>query len=355
MSISDKKPSREIFIKQFFPLFLMAVRKKRGHPLSSTSSPLDKHISQERHAHRVHHLLYIITLLLIVLVFAVFFTFPFAKDSTPQDISATSFVSIDSVSCKWENDHYVLCETVTWGGSAADYAKGYIPSGSDEMSPAYTTSPFTYCQPTGTTDGYRVARALLYSDAGVIRDIGEGIECTGATPIQQPPQPPAKPTTFTTTTGFRTYPDRSTGTGEGVFTKTFPGKVQSCAYTGTWITDNDRVMELRNTCHEAQGSFTGYADFSTQYVDNDPDLYRWAGPSQSYFNPSPVRHDNYGFWMEACDTEYYAKRHISRFGVSGAITGFGTNTLSFAWTYYDKNTKPSVDFTFSLTCTLLPA
>ncbi len=334
----------------------MAVHKKRGRTLSSPSqlSPLEKHITQESHSHRVHHLLYVITLLLIILVFVVFFTFPFSKVPAEQNLPATSFLSIDSISCQWENDHYVLCETVTWGGDVAQYAKAYIPSGSSEMSPVSTTSPFTYCQSTGATDGYRVARALLYGDAGVIRDIGEGVECLGGKPTQQPPKP-AKSTVFTTTTGFRVYPDRSVGSGEGVFTKTFPGKVQSCTYTGSWKTDNTRVLELRNTCHGAQGVFTGYADFYKQYVDNDPDLYRWAGPSQSYLNPSPTRHDNYGFWMETCDTEYYANRHTPRYGITGTITGFGTDTLSFAWTYYDKNTKPSIDFTFSLTCTLLPS
>ncbi len=328
------------------------IHRENSHPLPHPL-PSKSPVSADSHSHRVRHLLYLITFLLIVLVIFVFFSFPFNIPSEEKQLEVVS-LGIDSVSCQWQNTQFVVCETVSWGGSDASSAKGYIPGGeSVDTSPSQTTSPFTYCQPVGTDEGYRVARAMLYSSTALVRDIGQGVQCLGI-PVAKQPEKKSTLTSFTTTTGFRTYltSPSSSPKNSGMFTKTFPGKVQSCTFKGTWITDNDQKFNQRNTCHGAVGSFNGFADAQKQYVINDPDLFRWVGLSQASLNPPAQRYDGYSFWMETCDDEYYRSAHVPRYGVSGTITGFGTSTLAFIWNYYDENTKPAVDFSFDLDCKL---
>lgn len=328
-------------------------RRPATHPLSHPQPPLHR---LETHSHRVHHLLYLITFLLLVLVLIVFFSFPlFNTDSSRNSSAVPLSLLIDSLSCQWQQDHYTVCETISWGGEGTLFAKGYIPGGeSMEQSQPQTASPFTYCQPVGNDDGYRVARALLFTSSGLQRDIGQGVACIGK-PAPQPvlQEPSSRLASYSTTTGFRTQNvgGASYPRGSGAFTKTFPGIVRSCTFSGTWVTDNLYFhRQQTNECHRAQGIFNGSADFYEQYVINDPDLFRWAGSSQALLNPPAQRYDGYSFWMETCDNEYYSSRHTPRYGVTGRITGFGTNTLSFTWDYYDEDNKPAVDFGFTLDC-----
>ncbi|HLC72684.1 MAG TPA: hypothetical protein VJH37_03820 [Candidatus Nanoarchaeia archaeon] len=302
--------------------------------------------------HRTHHLLYLITFLLIILVLVVFFSFSISYTSTPTSSEETDYsLAIDSVSCQWGQGQFTICETVSWSGSNTLFAKGYIPGGESlDMSNPQYNSPFTYCQPVGTEEGFRIARSLLYSSRGLVRDIGQGVQC-----LDKPLAPVLPPTpsgnVLTVTTGFRAYPDTSsTPRGSGMFTKTFPGKVDSCTFSGFWITDNNIRFNQRNQCHKATGTFSGYADLYEQYVINDPDLFRWAGISRAALNPPVATYEGYSFWMETCDNDYYSLRHIPRYTTKGTISGFGTDTLAFIWDYYDQNNRPVIDFSFILDC-----
>ena len=338
------------------------VRKQREHSVEKTFAATHPHHSssdpsQDSPPHRVHHLLYFITFLLIALVLVVFFSFPLSYTPSPSPSSPASYtLTIDSLSCQWQDNQFVVCETVSWEGQDALFAKGYIPGGEPlDASIPQTTSPFTYCQPAGTEEGYRIARALLYSSSGLARDIGQGTECFGEI-IAPSLSLSTKKISSTVSTGFRVAPTQSTTSrAEGIFTKKFPGSIQSCTYTGRWTTDNDQYGSPRNICHGATGTFEGYADANKQYVINNPDLFRWAGLSQAALNPSAQRYDGYGFWMESCDGEYYRSSHTPRYGAQGVLQGFGTDTLAFSWAYFDEDTRAAVDFSFDLTCNIRPA
>ncbi len=149
-----------------------------------------------------------------------------------------------------------------------------------------------------------------------------------------------------------TQPDHGLPSGSGSLILDLPKKATSCTFTGSWVTDNDQFNH-RGVCHNARGTFSGYADASSQYVINDPDLFYWADLSQPKLNPPLQRYDDSSFWMELCDDEYYRPNHAPRYGVQGRIEGFGTKTLSFAWDYFDdSNARPQVLFMTDLTCTL---
>lgn len=326
------------------------------HP-SSPSHPVHTplHHPQQPQHHRVKHLLYIITFLLIILVLVVFFSFPLSYKSSEPPLSTNTYsIEIPSLSCTWEKDSFIVCATVTWSGDDTLFAKGYIPGGESlESSPPQTTSPFIYCQSVGAEEGYRVVRAMLYSSTGLVRDIGQGVSCTGASP-SVPIIPPLTSTyKQIALAGFRTYaPDASSSKGAGNFTKTFSDPVDSCTFTGSWVTDNDRFNH-RGFCHNARGTFTGYADASEQYVVNDPDLFYWADLSHGQLNPPAQRYEDYSFWVELCDDAYYRPNHVPRYFVQGRIEGFDTKTLSFVWDYRDEsNARPAVDFSIDLTCVL---
>ena len=333
-----------------------------SHPVHTPShAPVHApvHHAPEPHPHRVKHLLYLITFLLILLVLVVFFSFPLSYTPNNNIPSPTASYSLEipSLSCTWEKDSFTLCATVVWSGADALFAKSYIPGGESlESSPPQTASPFTYCQSIGAEEGYRVVRAMLYSSTGLVRDIGQGVSCTATSPLLPLLPSTTSNTLQTLTIGFRTYArERSSPTGSDIFTKTFSSSVQSCTFVGSWITDND-LYSHNGFCHNAKGTFEGYADAYEQYVVNDPDLFFWADLSQGQLNPFPQRYDGYSMWMELCDDQYYRSNHIPRYGVQGRIEGFGTKTLSFVWNYRDdSNARPAVDFSFDLTCTLSPA
>ncbi|MBI1972705.1 hypothetical protein HYS50_01735 [Candidatus Woesearchaeota archaeon] len=325
-------------------------------PVSHPRAP-PHHPSLDVHSHRTHHLLYLITFLLIVLILIVFFSFPLVyTPSRDEQPLPSSSLSIDAVSCQWKDTQYELCETVSWSGNGF-FAKGYIPGGASlEQSPSQTDSPFTYCQLVGVEEGYRVARALLYSNEGLVKDIGQGVACVGK-PSQelQLQRPGSRFTSFSTTTAFRVSPHvPSYPRGNGIFTKTFPGKIRSCTFTGSWITDNDQFNQ-RGSCHGAKGTFTGYADATQQYVINNPDLFQWNGLSQGALNPSEQRYEGYSFWMETCNAEYYRPGHVPKYGATGTLDGFGTNILAFVWNYFDEYARPAVDFSFVLDCQIQPS
>ena len=147
-------------------------------------------------------------------------------------------------------------------------------------------------------------------------------------------------------------PDHGLPTGHGSETLLLTQSVKSCTFSGTWRTNNNQAFNLRRSCHKATGTFSGYADASEQYVVNDPDLFRWAGISRAAMNPPVATHQGYSFWMETCDSEYYTLHHTPRNTVKGTITGFGTKTLHFDWTYQDRDMKPQVLFMIDLTCKL---
>ena len=151
---------------------------------------------------------------------------------------------------------------------------------------------------------------------------------------------------------FTVQPDHGLPIGEGSETLQLPGKVKSCTFTGTWITDNNQKFNQRNSCHNAKGTFSGSADAYQQYVINDPDLFNWADLYQPQLNPPATTYQDYSFWMELCDSEYYSPRHTPRYLATARLSGFGTNTLQFYWSYEDHDMKPQILFMIDLKCKL---
>ena len=324
--------------------------RRQSSPAHSSKHTTPHH-SNTYHTH-THRLLYIITILLIFIVLFVVFSYPFTYQTTqPVPIQSTYALTVNAASCTWKDNAYEICETVSWQGTSATYAKGYIPGGEQiETSPSHTSSPFTYCQTVGTESGYRIVRALLYDQEGLVKDVGKGVSCEPQ-PVQ--PTPPARQRTYTMVVNgsFSTHPPLGSSKpfAQGIYTKTFPDKVTSCTIRGRWITDDDLFGSRRQFCHGAEGTFTASADATEQYVTNDPNYFSWSGLSKAKSNPPPTTYEGYIMYMHICDNNYHRE---PRYYARSTVTGFDTKTLTFDWEYFDDETQPAVNFIFQLDCTL---
>ena len=311
-----------------------------------------KPYSVHSHHHHTHKLLYVITILLIVLILAIIFSYPLYVDD-PSEPQTSATITIASATCTWQDTSYEICETISWQGPDGTYAKPYIPGGeSPEEVASHYENKFTYCQTVGTEDGYRIVRAMLFDEDGIVKDIGSGVSCNDM------PSPPVGSTPQKITyqhvetgqilaqqaiTSRRTY-------AEGTYTLEFPDTIRSCDLKGVWRTENDPWGRIRRYCHEATGSFSAHANPLEQYVTNDPDYFGWAGIAKPRTDPPPMLYENYALHMTTCNHLYY--RNIDEYYVKATVSGFGTTELTFHWEYFDDETQPQVYFDIEADCTL---
>tara|TARA_Y100000310_G_scaffold1020_1_gene1423 strand:+ start:19863 stop:20903 length:1041 start_codon:yes stop_codon:yes gene_type:complete len=343
--------------------------KKAGKRQNTTvhNYPLHHH----RHTHK---LLYIITILLAIIILAIVLNNQSINKVPTKNLETQATLTIDSATCEWDETQYKICESISWNAEAGSYVKPYIPGGEllDEVQKQYSKQ-FNYCQHVGTESGYRIVRAMLYDKQGLLKDMGKGVSCE------------AKKITTQKTNTKRTYNYKDSlqfiatldstnirntdpwyaklnkkpnqkitvsrrSYAQGYYIETFPDSVQSCTITGTWVTDNDHLGRQRRYCHEAKGTFVGYADAENQYVTNDPTYFPWEGESKPKVNPLPKDYPNYAFYMNTCNTNYYTEQ---KYYFRGTIEGFGTKELTFNWEYFDDETRPQVSITINLDCTLI--
>ena len=334
------------------------------------------HNNPTYHHRHTHKLLYIITTLLAILIIAIMLSNQFTNEAPTPELKTPETITIDSVTCAWDETQYEICESVSWEGEAGSYAKTYIPGGEilEKVQKQYSKQ-FKYCQHVGTESGYRIVRAMLFdTKQELIKDIGKGVSCEEN--LKTPPQKPQKakgmyayadtiqfgvtllPTNIRDldpwynklnkkpnqriTVSRRSY-------AEGYYIKTFPDLVQSCTLKGTWITDNDKLLRQRLYCHKAKGTFEGYADAEKQYVTNDPGYFLWEGESKSRVNPPAQYYSEYILYLNTCSNAYYTG---PKYYFRGTAEGFGTKELTINWEYFDDETRPQIDITIDLDCIL---
>lgn len=352
------------------------MQKRGNHHLGHREALSSSHTSsQEHYHHHTHKLLYFITTLLIILILAIIISYPLYNQPIIPSLPAETSLTIDSVTCTWKDTFYETCMSVRWSGEEGFYVKPYIPGGTpSENVEKYYTQQFFYCQPVGAEGGYRVSRAFLYRDQELLRDVGKGVSCQDKT-VSPPPLPVKKAYSYSQNGQFlatiapanarsasqwyqtlnKTVSQQSTRLGraaaEGFYTLTFPDSVQSCTFSGNWITDNDPFLRQRRYCHDATGTFTSSADTTQQFVVNDPDYFTWAGPAKPSVNPVAQRYSDHVVFMNTCDNNYY---RAPTYYVRAQAEGFGSKQLTINWEYYDEETQPQVFFSFNATCVLQP-
>ncbi len=313
------------------------------------------------HKHTIIRSLTTIIVLLVVVLFLVV-GFNLLKDRFVQQqkqvdvgvIAPHASVLIKDASCVWEKGNYKICETVNWFGGEGYYAKAYIPGGESlEVSQPYADTSFAYCQKVGSDDGYRVVKAVVYdAQGGLVQDTGEGIQCQG-----KPQNEAIQTVTFTKHYSLLTKPDLGRPRGEGTETIELNQEPESCTVDGMWRTDNSpfglqgHIGGFTQYCDKATGTFTGYVDKNQQYVNNDADIFRWAGPRELEFNPPPQRFDGWFLYMYTCDWQYYRMdaRGSKRYYVRAQVVDFSKN-MKVHWEYLNDDTHPVIDFIFTLTC-----
>ena len=280
-------------------------------------------------------------LLVVILVMLSFFASNVKQytGSIPTDVN----VEITDVKCDWKGEYFEACGTFKWNGLKDYYAKGFITNGQKlSESIKQTESPFTYCQNVGTREGFRGISVYIFDKEGVLRFIQEGkdAECSRnqATNI------------YKKQISFRIEPKNTNGKGDLILEIETPIKPSSCEISGEWVTDNNPLNGIRRYCDRASGSFTGYVDRYNQYVENDANSFRWAGPAQSEFNPIIEKSNGYIINMYTCDNQYYrTDGRGRRYYVRGRVIDFSKN-MKIHWEYYNDDTHPAVDFIFDISC-----
>jgi len=223
--------------------------RERIDMISTFCKHCGAHLRKFIHTHHLGKLLNFIIFLLIALILIIVFSYPLYQYQ-PITGESEATITIDTLSCTWEEDHYEVCETISWTGDTKTYAKGYIPGG--EILEAVTShydAPFVYCQPVGTEDGQRVARAMVFDTQGLIKDIGKAVFCERQTTAQpdEPSQKGDEPSqkgkyTHIIETGFvgqKPLGRSLTSRANGSYEVAFPDVVRSCDFSGTWIVDDD--------------------------------------------------------------------------------------------------------------------
>ncbi|MEK6903639.1 MAG: hypothetical protein AABW64_03270, partial [Nanoarchaeota archaeon] len=254
------------------------MQKRGNHQFGHRESLSSSHSSSQESYRHTHKILYFITTLLIILILAIIISYPLYNQPIQPSLPEETSLAIDSVTCTWKETFYETCMSVRWSGAEGLYVKPYIPGGeSSENVEKYDTQQFFYCQPVGTEDGYRVTRAFLYRGQELLRDVGKGVSCQDKSILLPSIPAPKKAYTYSTRGQFlatiqptnvrsvtpwyrifnKTQSQQSTKIGrsaaEGFYIISFPDPVQSCTFSGHWITDNDPILRQRRYCHDATG------------------------------------------------------------------------------------------------------
>lgn len=264
-------------------------------------------------------------------------------DITGQATSDALSIDVDSLSCRWNEDHFEACGSIAFSAPLGHYAKGFIGGGEPIVnSPKITSSPAIYCQSIGETEGKKAFHAYLYNSQGVLKkvNINNLAECKK----EELPTIKSKKKFFINTWGeFRSRPR-----GEGSVDITgFNGIPISCKITGGWITNNMDIGQNVKLCHKATGTLEGFYGHGEQYVMSDPQPFAWQGIRGLFIDPRPKLYEGYVMYANTCDRLDYSRgRYYSRVRVSDVYDG----GLTLTWEYFDDDMRPKVEFNGEIEC-----
>ena len=301
------------------------------------------------HSTFVKVLLSFIVFLVIALALLIIFAPSFVEFDTQTPVAQVDpFLAINNGLCTWDEDHFTACANVNWGGSPGDYMQcGFSGTTADKK---WGTSPLTCCGSVGTNEGNKLVRTFLFDrDGAPLQDDSVSVACSG------------KPSSSSVTPDIPSFSDYQksfwiTVEAEGKLlsatgTKTiqFPSKVKQCTVSGRWETRADPIHGNTDAgfCVGAEGIFYGEADLFGQTVFTDPSTFFWAGYEKALLDPPGRTYENYAVYADLCDSTYYIE---PRHQVTGRLTGFETDTLTFQWDYYSNYPRPNMDIFVDLTC-----
>lgn len=307
---------------------------------------------------KTHPLAYALLFLLVIFIVLLFVSWPSPRPSPAKQIVPSGSLTILETTCLPEDDGFRVCANVQRQDGA--YFKVHVPGGKDlDNAERQLVDRAVVCEHVGGEEGYRVVRSVLYdaSDA-VIQDVGRGVLCEKKQETQTlgvPPPPALRLSSVVVHKQFTARDAFRRGRNSGSFTLDFPSDVQSCQFTGTWLTEMSPVFgfgsfdttPLPQYCHKGPGELVGFFDATTQWVTSDPGYYGWAdGPA---YDPDPESYTGKMLYVKTCDRQYSGP---VRYFVDATVSGVETPTLVVDWTYRDDNLSPSVLFDLFFNCTV---
>ena len=336
--------------------YISKVKKK-----SSTKKPAAPNITPPQHLSHPsphHHLFIKFITFLAALILTFFVIYIFYSSFTPPksvDISEsqpTTYLDIIGLTCAYEQNDYRICGNFAWIGAEGSYARVTFADSEDTATPQkYSSRQFTHCQNVDaeeTTQYHNVQLSLHTPGGTLIKDINKFVTCAGKPkPIVKKPFTAPKSQTILQKSQLYAYKTAGKSDGFGSYDIKFPGKAQSCVIEdGTFhIKDKQLQESFVGICHNAQGTFTSYADQYQQYTTTDPSFFTWDGISKQ--DPLPVFYDGYFSHIKLCDEGYSQKE---RNYVRAKMTGFGTDVITVDWEYKDITGKRRIDVLFALEC-----
>lgn len=247
-------------------------------------------------------------------------------------------IALTGVNCDGRTTQARLCANAEWEENEGDVVTATV--GTRSVATLYSSGYF--CVEVGNRVG-EISAALVNN--GVLVDADSSSYSCEMT-VEQKSTPTKTKSYVTESVQFRADQTYGRGRGEGVFTVHLGAYPKSCNIEGSFVTDNQNVLQPRRECDLARGTFTGYFDAYTQSVVTDPGLFYWSGLSKGQEDPPPQTFDGYAIYMHMCDALYYSK---PRYPVEVVVSKFGRDP-EFTWKYYNEDTMPAVEFDFDLIC-----
>ena len=280
-------------------------------------------------------------LLVMMLVLISFFASNFI--GITGTVTREAFVRVTDYSCVPLDVGFLVCGKIGWGG-VDGYSKGYVLGGEKlSQSQRVYENSFRYCQEISGEEGRKSSvQAYVYDNRNslVALDKTNVVECRKEREVGEK---------YTKDISFRAQANTGHGAGFGQVEIKMPGEPVSCSLDGEYLTDDKEFSGIQQYCHKAEGKLNGFFDFYEQYVEEDPEFFRWAGGSKPASNPLPKRYDGEVLHVRLCDHRYY-QEDGERYYVKARVTS--RDPLRIDWEYFNDDTRPAVDFTFSLDCRL---
>ncbi len=253
-------------------------------------------------------------------------------------------INVEGASCAWKEDHFEICETISWQADVTHYAKGYIAGGEVlTKSPKLTLSPTIYCQNVGPTEAKRAVHAYLYNTQGTIKalNIDNVVTCS-----RKPQEFDSKTQSFSTQA--KKLIKARAKSSDTFHIQGFGGTPTTCTFSGHWIT-NGRVIENIDVCHQATGEFTGTFSSGVQRTTVDAHPFAWSNIVGLYRDPDSEEFPGYVAYAKLCDrTDYDAGRYYARLRVIEADNA----GLTLEWEYANV-ADLRVDFIGEVTCEII--
>ena len=334
-----------------------------SHKCAHCNSPLETHSKYCRHCgapvRSFHHtitrpfLRYLTYVVLFFLLMGVLYfiipreTFlqgdrediaPLPPDSVRSPSAGLAAIASD---CSWGGDRGSACVTFQW-----DKQQGDVLQLSLDGSPvgALGENSQSFCQPVLTT-GVKEFIGKLFRQGVFVDEGSVSVSCTRPLGTISP-SIKSNALAVSKRVQFRAEHTYGRGRGEGSVAVDLGGRVKTCMFQGSMVTNNDEILRPKLYCHGAPISLQGYYDKNTQWVTSDPGLFSWAGPGKGRDDPSPVTYQGYSMYGLLCDPYYFQNpRYYLR-----AIAQESTNGLLLQWEYYNDETMPAVDVSLDFTC-----